>query len=137
MLQLLLDELEHGSMTPFAGLGIAAVALLLLGCRSVLEREHRAWLIWPTVFLGVHVVLLAVAIPVPDEQLRHSPIRFFSLTLLLLAGGRAGFLLVMRAVVGRRRRVPIPQIVQDIGQGRKHGKGCHTAVDRSRHVADD
>jgi small-conductance mechanosensitive channel/CRP-like cAMP-binding protein len=116
VLQVLLDELKHGSMTPFGGLGIAIVALLLIGCRSVLEREHRSWLVWPSVFLAIHVTLLAVAIPIPDAELHHSPIRFFSLTLLLLAGGRAGFLLVMRAVVGRRRRVPIPQIVQDIGQ---------------------
>jgi small-conductance mechanosensitive channel/CRP-like cAMP-binding protein len=116
VLQVLLDELEHGSMTPFGGLGIAIVALLLIGCRAVLEHEHRSWLVWPSVFLGVHVSLLAVAIPVPDAELHHSPIRFFSLTLLLLAGGRAGFLLIMRAVVGRRRRVPVPQIIQDIGQ---------------------
>jgi small-conductance mechanosensitive channel len=90
--------------------------LLVLG-RLVLPKEARSRLRLPAAAFFLHVALMAVRVPLPDESAVGRVLAYLALLLLLLSIGRTGYLITARAVVPRALGRPMPKIFGDIVQG--------------------
>jgi small-conductance mechanosensitive channel len=110
----LLKSLSGASGTTI-GLSIALV--LIAASALLLPAAERRTLRQPIAFLVAHVVLKGIGLLV-DE---HSPIgrgvSLLALTALLVSIGRAGVVLFLEAILGRRLNRPLPKIIRDILQG--------------------
>jgi len=98
------------------GLGIAIVLLLLVAVLVPADERRRA-LKTPLVLLGLHLVVMLVRLPFPDDSAPAQVLGLIGLAFLLLCLGRALFVLVVDAVLAARLSRPLPRIIRDIVQG--------------------
>jgi small-conductance mechanosensitive channel/CRP-like cAMP-binding protein len=101
----------------FGGAGLAvALGLIVVGW-FVLDRHERGLLRGPAALVTVHAAVAGACLLLPERAPFVSGLHVLAFGLLLLAIGRASFLLLIHALVVRRGRVPLPRIIQDILQG--------------------
>ena len=114
-----MDELLAGintSVTSFHGVGIVVAAVMILLARLLLPKEDRRNVQVPLALLALHLAIVAIRVVLPADVGAHQPLALIALFLLLIAMGRAGFLLVMHSVVSRRIARPLPKIFRDLLQ---------------------
>ncbi|MBI1915567.1 MAG: mechanosensitive ion channel [Planctomycetes bacterium] len=99
----------YGGIETIAGLIL--IALLLVFISGPARRKIR----WVVLFLAIHVVLLAVRVPFPDDSALPEVLRFLAHFLLLSSLGLGVFLLLTSSRLSRSFLPALPQIFLDIG----------------------
>jgi small-conductance mechanosensitive channel/CRP-like cAMP-binding protein len=100
-----------------ATIGVS-VALVLLGAAALLfDASERRALKQPLYFLIAHLVFKGFALVLEEPSAMWRVATLLSLATLLIAIGRAGVLLFVEAILGKRLGQPLPKIIRDILQG--------------------
>ncbi len=113
--------LEHGDVASFGGVGVLIAALLIIALRLLLPRDERRRIRVPLYLLlaNVALVVFRALVPFPGASLQPPPIDAVHVAaafFLLACIGRAGFLLAVDWLLGRRLARPLPKIFRDIIQ---------------------
>lgn len=106
-----------GEVLPFAGIGTLLAALLIVGLRFGLPPSELRRIRVPLLLLLGHLLLVATVAMLDESSSAHRVLSLAGLLLLLIALGRAGFLLVVDAILVRRLSRRIPRIFRDICEG--------------------
>lgn len=96
---------------------LVASAVILLCAITVPKADRRAALRAPLVLLGLHTAFVLVRLPLAEESGLARVLELCGLFFLLLALGRALFVLVVDVLLGARLSKPLPRIIRDIIQG--------------------
>ncbi len=100
-----------------ATIGVS-VALVLLGAAALLfDTAERRALKQPLYFLIAHLVFKGFSLVLEEPSAMWRVATLLSLATLLIAIGRAGVLLFVEAILGKRLGRPLPKIIRDILQG--------------------
>jgi len=113
----LTGSLADGSAFSFSGLGVLVVALLIVAMRFTLPRRQRERLRVPVGLLIAHALFVILGAIAEPQGALASVSRTLAVLALLLAGARAGFLLLVDNFLTRRLARPIPKIFRDICEG--------------------
>ena len=113
----LTSAFADGSAFAFSGGGVLVVGLLVGALRFILPPDERERLRIPVGLLVVHLLFVVLGALVDPASTTASVANTMGVLLLLLAGARATFLLVVDNFLTRRLARPVPKIFRDIGQG--------------------
>lgn len=108
--------MNQGEFTSLGGAGITSALILILLMRVLLPPGERRQIRLPVYALVGNLILVAIRsttlIPPPLDRL----LRVLALVFILVALGRAAFVLVVDWFFGQRLNRPIPKIFRDIVQ---------------------
>ncbi len=113
----LTTALADGSAFSFSGLGMLVVAVLVAALRFTLPQGERVRLRTPLGLLVAHLVFVLIDAAAEQGSNTSSVAGTMAILLLLLAGARAAFLLVVDNLLTRRLARPMPKIFRDICEG--------------------
>ena len=111
------DTLTSGEAWSFSGLGLLVAVLLIGALRLALPASELRRIRTPLGLLVGYVVMVALTALAAEDTAAYRAFRVVGLLFLLVSIGRAGFLLVIDAVLVRRFSRPIPKIFRDILEG--------------------
>ena len=117
-----MDELARAvgnsfGITSFGGIGLVCVLVLLLVLVVTLPARTRPKARLPFALIIVHAFVLWLGSAIPESAVASRPVAVFARFLLLAAGARIVFLLVVEGIFAGRLQRPLPRILRDILQG--------------------
>ncbi|MCC6215712.1 MAG: mechanosensitive ion channel family protein [Polyangiaceae bacterium] len=98
-------------------IGVSIAVALLLVALALFDAKERAALRPPAYLLVAHLALHALGRVFDDGSTLRRVASLLALAALLASIGRAGVLVVVDALLGRRLGRPLPKIIRDILQG--------------------
>lgn len=98
-------------------IGVSIAIALLVGSFVLFDAKGRRSLRQPLYFLIAHFVFKGVELLLEKGSPMWRAMSLLALTMLLASIGRAGVILVVDAVLGKRLRRQLPKIIRDILQG--------------------
>lgn len=113
----LLDAVVTEGGLPFGGLGPILGAIALLAMRLLLPFRERDLIRMPLRLFVAHLSFVAVGLASPSGSGLQRFAHLAAFLALLVCLGRAGFVLVLDSVLGRRLSRPLPKIFRDILEG--------------------
>jgi len=111
-----LEDPDPLAWTLYGGKGTIAGVILIFLLLIFLTGPTRRKIRWPLLYLVLHLVLLALRLPLPDGPLRAT-LKFIALFLLFSSLGLSLFLLITSSRLSRLFMPALPQIFLDIAHG--------------------
>jgi len=108
--------IQEGGYASLGGVGVIVALVLIILLRVLLPATERKQIRIPLLFLAGNIAIVVFRSLVALPRGFDKPLAAISLVLILACLGRAGFLLVVDYLIGRRLARPLPKIFRDIIQ---------------------